>query len=186
MPVPPVALPVLTNLTRRDLVALAEERGLPVAARDTADTLKVRLVDNQRARLGEYRDAVATEVRESFRAKHPPVAPSASEQIVRDSLWGLANLFNRVQGNGDILVQAVEASLPLILAHLKGDERISRGDALMEAVNLKQALEQVAGHRADAEVYAAFTMREVANDLTKANEAVAKRDAEREARRTRR
>ena len=187
MPVLPVALPAdLSTLARRDLVALAEERGVEFAARDTAESLRERLVEAHRAQVAEHRYAVAGEVREAFRAKHPPVAPSAPEQIVRDSLWGLANLFSRVQGEGDILVHAVEAALPLLLAHLKGDERIDRAAALGEVENLKRALEQVASHRAGAEVYAAFTMREVANDLTKANEAVAKRDAEREARRTRR
>jgi len=186
MPVLPVALPAdLSTLARRDLVALAEERGVEFAARDTAESLRERLMDAYRAQQMEYRYAVAGEVRDAYSAKHPPVAPSACEQITRDALWGLANLFSRVQGEGDILVHAVEAALPLLLAHLKGDERIDRAIALGEVENLKRALEQVAGHRADAQVYAAFTMSDVHRGVEKAREAEAKQRAEREARRAR-
>jgi hypothetical protein len=187
MPVLPVALPAdLSTLARRDLVALAEERGVEFAARDTAESLRERLVDAHRGQVAEYRYAVEGEVRDAYRAKHAPVAPSAPEQITRDALWGLANMFSRMQGEGDILVHAVEAALPLLLAHLKGDERIDRAAALGEVENLKRALEQVAEHRAGAVVYAAFTMRDVQRGVETAREAVAKRDAEREARRTRR
>jgi hypothetical protein len=183
----PSPLPAaLDTLARRDLVALAEERGVDVSARDTAESLRERLVDAYRAQQMEYRYAVASEVRDAYSAKHAPVAPSAPEQITRDALWGLANLFGRVQGEGDILVHAVEAALPLLLAHLKGDERIDRAAALGEVENLKRALEQVAGHRADAQVYASFTMSDVHRGVEKAREAEAKQRAEREARRTRR
>ena len=186
MAVPPVTLPAdLSTLTRRDLAALAEERGVEITQRDTADTIRERLVDAHRAQVIEHRYAVAGEVRDAYSAKHPPVAPSAPEQIVRDSLWGLAYMFSRMQGEGDILIHAVEAALPLLLAHLKGDEHIDRATALGEVENLKRALEQVAGHRADAQVYAAFTMSDVHRGVEKAREAEAKQRAEREARRSR-
>jgi len=186
MTVLPTPLPIdLATRTRRDLAALAEKRGIEITKLDTADTIRERLVDAHRAQVIEHRYAVAGEVRDAYSAKHPPVAPSACEQITRDALWGLANMFSRVQGEGDILVHAVEAALPLLLAHLKGDERIDRAIALGEVENLKRALEQVAGHRADAQVYAAFTMSDVHRGVEKAREAEAKQRAEREARRAR-
>ena len=154
-----ITLPAdLATLARRDLVALAEANGLTVAARDTAESLRERLVDAQRLRRVEARYAAVEAVREARRAKVAPIPASQAEQAIRESLWGLANLFSRTQGEADNLVHAVDAAIPVLAAFLKGDESIDREDAVAEVRSLQYALDYIRQSRVDTEKYAAFTM----------------------------
>lgn len=154
-----ITLPAdLATLARRDLVALAEANGLTVAARDTAESLRERLVDAQRLRRVAARYEAVAAVRAEHRKQVPALKPSQAEQVIRDTLWGLANLFGRQQGEAENLVHAVDGALPVLAAFLNGDESIDREDALAEVRNLQYALDYLRQSREDAEKYATFTM----------------------------
>jgi hypothetical protein len=158
-----IALPSdLDTMPRRDLAAFAEAHGAEVSARDTADTLRTRLRDLQREQRSEARNENVRAVRTAHAEKNPPVKSGQSEQVIRDSLWGLANLFSRVQGEADTIAYTVEGAIPVLLAFLNGDERIDREAALAEVRNLQYGVESVRQARLDAEKYAVFVMGDAA------------------------
>jgi hypothetical protein len=160
----PAPLPAdLDALARRDLVAIAEERGMEVYRRDTAESLCIRLRDLVRDQTTAARYKNVSEVREAHRAKVAHVEPSEAAQVIRDSLWGLANLFGRVQGEADTLVYTVENAIPVLLAYLNGDERVDRQTVLNEVSSLQHEVARVRESRVIAEKYAGFTMDDTAD-----------------------
>jgi hypothetical protein len=176
----PAPLPAdLDVLPRRDLVALCEERGVYHTTRTTADDLRSSLRDHARMREAAYRLEAHEAMREAWQGKHPRVQPSAAAQVTRDALWGLANLFSRVQGSEDTLLCAVEDALPLMMAYLRDDERVSKADLRSQVETLAREVERIRQHRVEAEDYATFTMDGVARSLTAANERKAARKAAR-------
>ena len=162
----PVPLPAdLDTLARRDLVALCEQRGLSTpATRATADDIRETLRSNHRIAVECYRREQVRAVREDWFAHpaHAAIRENEAAQVVRDSLWGLANLFGRMQGEADSLVHVVEAALPVLSAFLDGDARVTTQDARNEVQTLVYALGALHRSREDAANYAAFTMGDAA------------------------
>ena len=157
----PSPLPAdLDTLAKRDLVALCEERGVSVPNRATADDLRETLRSRHRIAVESFRWEQVTEVRAEWAAKptHAPLPENDAAGVVRDSLWGLANLFGRVQGEADSLVHVLEAELPVLNAFVKGDERITQQDARNAVYTLTHALATLRRSREDAADYAAFSM----------------------------
>lgn len=164
MPLPapaPVPLPSdLDTLAKRDLVALCEERSVSVPNRATADDIRETLRSHHRIAVECFRMEQIAEVRAEWAAKpaHAPLPENDAAQVVRDSLWGLANLFGRDQHESDSLVHAIEQSLPVLNAFLKGDERVTQQDARNAVYDLTHTLASLRRSREDAADYAAFSM----------------------------
>ena len=166
----PVPLPAdLDTMPRRDLVALCEQRGFSTpAARATADDLRETLRSNHRIAVECYRREQMLAVREEWFAHpaHAVVREGAAAQVMRDSLWGLANLYGRVQSETDSLVHTVEAALPVLSAFLDGDARVTPQDARNEVQTLVYALNTLRRNREEAADYAGFTMGDAARRVT--------------------
>lgn len=163
----PTPLPAdLDTLAKRSLVALCEERGFTAPTRATADDLRETLRDHHRMAEAEYRREAHEAMRAEWQVRRPRVEASAAAQVTRDALWGLANLFSRVQGCEDTLLYAVEDALPLMMAYLRGDERVSKADLRLQVESLAREVESLRTHRVGAEEYAAFTMDRTAQGLT--------------------
>jgi len=155
----PTPLPAdLDTLAKRDLVALCEERGFTVPARATADGLRETLRDHHRMAEAEYRREAHEALRDEWRVRRPRVEASVAAQVTREALWGLANLFSRVQGAEDTLLYAVEDALPLMMAYLRDDERVTKADLRLQVESLAREVESLRKNRVGAEEYAAFTM----------------------------
>ena len=165
----PTPLPAdIDTLAKRDLVALCEERGFTVPARATADDLRETLRSRHRIAVECFRMEQVAAVRGEWSAKpaHAPVHENEAAQVVRDSLWGLANLFGLVQGEADSLVHVVEGALPILAAFLDGDERVTAQDARNEVQTLTHTLASLRRSREGSADYAAFTMRDAARRVT--------------------
>ena len=158
----PTPLPAdIDTLAKRDLVALCEERGFTVPARATADDLRETLRSRHRIKVECYRMEQVAAVRAEWSAKpaHTPVHENEAAQVVRDSLWGLANLFGRVQGEAD---SVVEGALPILTAFLDGDERVTAQDVRNEVHTLTHTISALRRSREGSADYAAFTMGDAA------------------------
>jgi hypothetical protein len=163
----PTPLPAdIDTLAKRDLVALCEERGFTVPARATADDLRETLRSRHRMAEAEYRREAHEAITAKWQVHHPRVEASAAAQVSRDALWGLANLFSRVQGYEDTLLYAVEDALPLMMAYLRDDERVSKADLRLQVDTLVREVENVRKHREGSADYAAFTMGDAARRVT--------------------
>ena len=89
-----------------------------------------------------------------------------------------------MQGSEDTLLYAVEDALPLMLAYLRDDERVSKADLRSQVEHLAREVERVRQHRIDAEEYATFTMDSTHRGPTAAEARTEARKAARKAARS--
>jgi len=163
---PPVPLPAdLDTMSRRDLLALAQERGVRASPRAVLDDLRWNIRQAWQMENIRYRHAQAEAVRAEWQVAHPPVPDSEAAQVLKDALWGLANLAGAVHGPHADLLRTVEYEAPVLEAFFRGDARVTRDDAATSAGRLTRAIERVRTKRQEADEYASFTMGSAARRL---------------------
>lgn len=165
----PAPLPAdLDTLSKRALVALCDKLGVHHTARATADDLRTALRDADRITSHAYHYMEVQTLREEYEAKRPLVPASEAAQTVRESLWGLANLFSRVHESEDTLLYSVQAALPVLAAYCRDDARVSKADLKLEVETLMREVERIRQNRIEAEEYATFTLGDAHRRLTSA------------------
>jgi hypothetical protein len=167
---PPAPLPAdLDTMSRRDLVALAEERGVRVTARAVLDDIRWNIRQEWQRDTVRYRHAQNEAVRAEWQVAHPPVPESEGAQVLKDALWGLANLSGTLHSPHEELLRVLEHEAPVLEAFFRGDARVTKHDAATSAGRLTRAIERVRIKRQEADEYASFTMGSAARRLAAMN-----------------
>ena len=147
----PAPLPAdLDILPRRDLVALAEQRGVQLARRADADDIRWTLRRAHRSAEYLHKQGQVRMVQVEWSAHRPPVTSSAATQVLHRSLSGLTSLFSHVGSEGDQLLATMQFAVPLLHGFVNGDARVGHDDAVHAVGMLVQAMDRARQNREEA------------------------------------
>ncbi len=147
----PAPLPAdLDTLPRRDLVALAEQRGVQLARRADADDIRETLRRAHRSAEYLHKAGQVRTVQVEWSAHRPPVTSSAATQVLHRSLSGLTSLFSHVGSEGDQLLATMQFAVPLLHGFVNGDARVGHDDAVHAVGMLVQAMDRARQNREEA------------------------------------